>query len=126
MIIRILVLDFLLLIGIGITVPISGDVGSKSDHGSASFKSTLARSLRLGVTIVKEKYCKGDAELDALQLDLALKFSNIGPDRLILYKGSRIRRIIISRNLEAANAKRFELNSSLTWVDDGKRHEIEG
>ncbi|MFY9553734.1 MAG: hypothetical protein WAV47_03335 [Blastocatellia bacterium] len=87
---------------------------------------TRTRSPQLKVTVLSQQYCKADAELDALRLNLGLQFRNIGKDRLILYKGSnRIRRVMISRNLEDAEAKRYEVNSSLTWVDDGRSQEID-
>lgn len=78
--------------------------------------------LQLTATLIDQQYCTGDSELDSLQMKVRLTFTNISTRRLILYKGSDfISRIAISRSLEDAAAKQFEVNASVTQVTNGKR-----
>jgi hypothetical protein len=77
--------------------------------------------LLLTATIIDQKYCAGDAELDGLRINLRLSYTNVGPQTLILYKGSNlVSRLMVSRNTEDALAGRFENNALLTQVTDGK------
>jgi hypothetical protein len=83
--------------------------------------------LQLTTTIVSLKFCRGDAELNSLQIGLQLKFTNAGRQNLILYKGSNlISRIMISRNLKDLMSERLEVNSSLTQVTEMGTIQIEG
>lgn len=78
--------------------------------------------LQLTATPIDQQYCMGDSELDSLQMKVNLTFTNIGTRRLILYKRSDfISRIAISRNVEDAAAKKFEVNASVTQVTDGEK-----
>lgn len=82
---------------------------------------------QLTATLMDQQYCIGDAELDSLQMKVRLTFTNIGTRQLILYKGSDlISRIAISRNVEDAAAKQFEVNASITEITDGKRMDFHG
>lgn len=84
-------------------------------------------SLQLTTGSVNQRYCAGDEDLDSLQLELRLCYTNIGRQPLILYKGSNnISRVTVSRNAEEATAGRFEANGSVTRVTDGSRVDVEG
>ncbi|MCP9496802.1 MAG: hypothetical protein MSG64_20385 [Pyrinomonadaceae bacterium MAG19_C2-C3] len=83
--------------------------------------------LRLSTSIVSQKYCAGDAELDSLQTELRLCYTNVGQQPLILYKGSNnISRVMVSRSAAEAAAGRFEANGSVTSITDGSHAETEG
>ncbi|MEZ5421569.1 MAG: hypothetical protein R2682_00570 [Pyrinomonadaceae bacterium] len=74
-------------------------------------------SLRLGTEILNAEYCAGDRDLDSLRLNLRLTFMNLGNGPIILYKGSDlVSRITVARNVEDLTAKRFEINTSFTWI----------
>lgn len=83
-------------------------------------------SLQLSTSIISQKYCTGDAELDGLRMKLLLHYTNTGQQPLILYKGSSfVSRSMVSRNSEDAAAGRFEVNTSLTQVTDGSDVKVE-
>ncbi len=74
-------------------------------------------SLRLGTEILNAEYCVGDRDLDALRLSLRLTYTNRGNGPIILYKGSDlVSRITVARSIEDLAARRFEVNSSITWI----------
>ena len=76
--------------------------------------------LRLSIKVEGEQYCIGDSELDGLRLKARLVYTNHGKEKLILYKGSTtISRLMISRTLADAAAKRFEVDSSITSATSG-------
>lgn len=82
--------------------------------------------LRLTTSIISQRYCKGDAEIDVLQMDLRLCYTNIGKQPLILQKGSSdVFRVRVSRNTEDALSKRFEVDASVTRVTNGRGMNIE-
>lgn len=71
--------------------------------------------LRLTTTILSQRYCKENDEFDTLKISLSLRYTNIGRDRLILYKESNlIYRVMVSNTLEDAAARRFVLDNVLT------------
>src|SRR5215210_1703669 len=73
--------------------------------------------LQLRTTIINHKYCKADEELDVLQMDLRLKFTNTSNQNITLYRYSnRVSRVMVSQSLEDAAANRFEINASFTLV----------
>lgn len=83
-------------------------------------------SLQLWTSIISQKYCAGDAELDGLRMNLLLHYTNTGQRPLILYKGSNfVSRLMVSPNQEDATARRFEVNTSLTQVTDGSDVKVE-
>ncbi len=76
--------------------------------------------LRLSIKVEGEQYCTGDSELDGLRLKTRLVYTNHGKEKLILYKGSTtISRLMISRTVADAAAKRFEVDSSITSATSG-------
>lgn len=76
--------------------------------------------LQLTMNIMRRMYCVGDSELDELQLDVQLVYTNIGQQNIILYKGSNLTsRTMIGRTLEDMTANRFEVNSALTQLTAG-------
>ena len=59
-------------------------------------------------------------------MNLLLHYTNTRQQPLILYKGSnRVSRLMVSHNPEAAAARRFEVNASLTQVTDGNDVKVE-
>lgn len=97
-------------------------------HTTAEQMSNAQRkpSLQLTISVVSQKYCAGDAELDGLRMNLVLHYTNTGQQPLILYKGSNlISRLMVSHNPEDAAARRFEVNASLTQVTDGSNVKVE-
>ena len=85
-----------------------------------AIKSSPPEALRLSVKVEGEQYCTGDSELDGLRLKARLVYTNHGKEKLILYKGSTtISRLMISRTLADAAAKRFEVDSSITSATSG-------
>lgn len=71
------------------------------------------RDLRLTINIVSQQACALNADLDALQLTLQLRYANVGNRKLILYKGNRLfYQVYISRSAEAAAARKFELRTT--------------
>lgn len=78
------------------------------------------RPLQLTTTIIRKKYCKNDDSSLALNLKLQLRYTNVGNQPLILYKGSKlIHRHTTSRSVEDAEAKRFTSDYSLSIYSEG-------
>ena len=99
-------------------------IGSSAEQISAG---EAKDSLLLSTSIVSQKYCQGDMDLDSLRLVLSLNFTNVGRKSLILYKGSSlVSRLMISRDLKELAERRFEVNSSLTQVTDESSEKISG
>jgi len=83
-------------------------------------------SLQLSTSIISQKYCAGDAELDGLRMKLLLHYTNNGQQPIILYKGSSlVSRLMVSGSAEDAAAHRFEVNASLTQVTEGSGVKVE-
>jgi hypothetical protein len=73
--------------------------------------------VQLTTEIVSRRYCKGDNEPDALDLNLKLSFENTGNQPLILYKSSdRIVQQIV-RDIDG----NIEFDSRLGWLTSSKR-----
>lgn len=73
--------------------------------------------LRLAVNIVDQKYCAGDADLDALKLNVRFTFTNISHRQLILYKSADlISQIMIGETLADIEAGQFQVDSSVTQL----------
>ena len=73
--------------------------------------------LQLRTTIIDHKYCKADEELDVLQMDLRLKFTNTSNQDIVLYRYSdRVSRVMVGQSQEDVAANRFEINASFTLV----------
>lgn len=85
-----------------------------------------ASQIRLTTSIVSQKYCDGDAEVDVLQMRLQLCYTNVGKQRLIFYKnGNLILRQMVSRNLRAATAGQYELDGSITTLTSDDLKDVE-
>ncbi len=83
-------------------------------------------SLQLTISVISQKYCAGDGELDGLRMNLLLHYTNTGQQPLILYKGSNlVSRLMVSHTPEDAAARRFEVNALLTQVTDGSKVKVE-
>lgn len=97
-------------------------------YAQTEAKSPQQKSpLQFTTSIISQRYCAGDEDLDSLQLELRLCYTNIGQQPLILYKGSNnISRVMVGPGGEEAAAGRFEVNGSVTNVTDGSRIEIKG
>lgn len=79
------------------------------------------QQLQLTLTPVEQKYCAGDGELDVLDMRLRLRYTNKGRHPVILYKGAgNVLRIMVSRNVEEARNKLFEVNASSTEISAGE------
>lgn len=70
-------------------------------------------ALQLSTTLVGQQYCVGDQDVDLMSLKLRLHYTNYAPTPIILHKDSNlILRTIVSPDLEAAAAGRFDSNVS--------------
>lgn len=66
--------------------------------------------LQLTTNIISQRLCTVSASNDALQLTLQLRYTNVGRQKLILYKGNRLfYQIFISSSREEAMVRRNEL-----------------
>lgn len=73
--------------------------------------------LQLTTSLISQRYCAGDADVDVLQMNVRLTYTNVGQQKILLYKGSNlVSRQMVSHSVEDAIAQRFEINSSLTQV----------
>jgi hypothetical protein len=85
------------------------------------------RDLQLTTNIIGQQACAVNAELDALQLTLQLRYTNVGHRKLILYKGFRIfYQAFISRSQEEAAAQKYEMRTSHARFYDEQPEKIEG
>lgn len=107
----------------GLNCPVNLAAGGVRRPPTISAPSRWERrsaSLQLSTSIIGQQYCKGDDELDVLQIQLRLRYTNLSQQPLILYKGSTlIYRQMISRNVEAALAADYELASSNLVYEEG-------
>jgi len=76
--------------------------------------------LQLEIRVIAQRYCKAVGDVtDNMKMELELRYTNLGKDRLILYKYSyNILRFSVSRNVEDALAKRFEVDATQTFYTD--------
>jgi hypothetical protein len=82
-------------------------------------------NLQLTTSIVGQRYCAVNANVDALQLTLQLKYTNTGSRRLILYKGNRLfYQIFVSRGGEEVAARRNELRTTHSRYFDEQPEKI--
>ena len=110
---------FLLVLLLCLLCALPGNAQSRSSVSGEGQQTRMLTSpaLQLTMKIVGQIYCRGDSDLDGLRLNVLFSYSNTGSQPLLLYKGSNLAsRIMVSRTLEDAAAKRFELNSSVTHV----------
>jgi hypothetical protein len=80
--------------------------------------------LQLTTSVVSQRYCEADDEVDALQLELKLRYTNAGSDAIILDKSSgEIPHVMVSRNLEEAKARQYvsDVRLSLYSVEERKQ-----
>ena len=76
--------------------------------------------VKLTTEIVSQRYCKGDAELDAIDLNLKLRFENIGNQKIILYRNSEEIDQLIVRENRGEVAGDYEISSMVTWLMSGE------
>jgi hypothetical protein len=82
-------------------------------------------NLQLTTSIAGQRYCAVNANVDALQLTLQLKYTNTGSRKLILYKGNRLfYQIFVSRSGEEAAARRNELRTTHSRYFDEQPEKI--
>jgi hypothetical protein len=82
---------------------------------------------KVGISVVDQKYCTGDADLDGLRISVRFTFTNISNRRLILYKSADlISRIMIGETLADIEAARFQVDSSVTGLTAGGRECFQG
>ncbi len=76
-------------------------------------------ALQLTTEILRQRYCEGDSELDGLDLELRLRYRNVGSQPLILYKGSEdVYQVKVSSGPADAARGKYEVNASLTRYTD--------
>ena len=90
-----------------------------SRHVTQSATGIDGPALELTTEILKQDYCVGDAELDAVRMKLRFTYTNKSKRPLILYKGGLIGKIMVSRDLPAAKANHFEIDASLEQMTSG-------
>lgn len=75
--------------------------------------STLAaqspRPLQLTAEVIEQRYCSIKPDKITLQLKLRVRYSNLGPDRLIIYQGHDLFYQIKVRNDVAGGAQPYEV-----------------
>ncbi len=77
--------------------------------------------LKLESKIVSQYYCRGDADLDRLTLNLNLKYTNVGSETIILSRdSSEIGQMLVSMDDNGVIGKR-EASPVFTWMSSGKR-----
>jgi hypothetical protein len=81
--------------------------------------------LQLTASIIDQQSCVGGGSLDSLRLTLQLRYTNVGRERLILYKGNRLFfQIFISRGGEDSAAARNELRTTHSRYFDEQPEKI--
>ena len=94
-----------------------------SNDAAESRDMAQEQALRLTTSITRQRYCEADAEVDALQIHLKLRYTNTGQEPIILDKDSySIFRAMVSHNPEEAEAKQYvtDIHYSIYLVREGK------
>lgn len=94
-----------------------------SNEAAESRDMPQEQPLRLTTSITGQRYCEADGEVDALQINLKLRYTNTGEEPIILDKGSyTIFRAMVSHNPEEAEAKQYvtDIHYSIYSLQDGK------
>jgi hypothetical protein len=82
-------------------------------------------NLQLTASIMGQRYCAVNANVDALQLTLQMKYTNTGNRKLILYKGNRLfYQIFVSRSGEDVAARTTELRTTHSRYFDEQPEKI--
>jgi hypothetical protein len=82
-------------------------------------------NLQLTASIAGQRYCAVNANVDALQLTLRMKYTNTGNRKLILYKGNRLfYQIFVSRSGEDVLARKTELRTTHSRYFDEQPEKI--
>lgn len=96
---------------------------------SAAFgtqSSTQSPPLQLTTTVISHRYCGVGTDVDALQLNLRLRYTNTGRQKLILYKGHNLfYQITVSRNAAEAATRKYELFATSALYFDEEPEVIE-
>ena len=101
-------------------------VGVASAHATPPEKKRT-QPFKVAINVVDQKYCTGDADLDALRMSVRFTFTNTSNRRLILYKSANlISRIMIGETLADIEAARFQVDSSVTELTAGGRECFQG
>lgn len=116
---------FLLLFGV---VSMFNVRQGQADHDSQriAFQDSASKNtrlpLRLSTEILKQAYCEQpDPEMGTLRLLLLLRFTNVGDEKVILYKGSsEIPQFRVSETPEAAASGHFELDIQSTIIESNE------
>jgi hypothetical protein len=83
------------------------------------------RDLQLTASIAGQSTCTVSQTVDALRLTLQLRYTNVGKQKLILYKGNRLFfQIFISRGSDEAAARRNELRTTHSRYFDEQPEKI--
>jgi hypothetical protein len=71
------------------------------------------RGLQLTASVINQESCKVNASTDLLQLTLKLRYTNMGSQKVILYKGNRLfYQVFISRSREEASTRKYEIHTT--------------
>src|SRR5205085_10487268 len=90
-------------------------VPDKKAENATAIQAKLKPALQLSTSIVEQKYyCR-----NYVGLKLRLTFKNIGSLPIILDKRSFIVRVMVSSDLEAANAQQYEVERRADYFDAG-------
>lgn len=96
---------------------------------SLSFISQAAlgqeRDVRLDVSILDQQACSSNSNTDVLQLMLRLRYTNVGKQKLILYKGNRIFYQVFVSRTEATTARRLAYRTSHAAYYDKQLEKID-
>ena len=77
----------------------------------------LDNPLDLKIAIVGQRFCPGDMDLSLLHLDLLLSFTNVGDEKVILYKKiGTAGQITVRRDLEAEKESKHEWQSTPLYI----------
>ena len=83
------------------------------------------RDLQLTISVAGQESCRATAGTDLLQLTLKLRYTNVGSQRLILYKGNRLfYQVFISRSCEDTLARKYEMYTTHSRYFDEQPEKI--
>lgn len=88
--------------------------------------STLKRPLRLTAEIINQQRCAVNSGTDALRIRLRLRYTNVGDQKLILYRGKNLfYQTSVSRSASDAAIRRHESFMTSAWYFDELPEKIE-
>lgn len=111
------------LVGLGPSLAVTGGVRASAPSG---VRAEQRAALRLTTDILGARYCQADeAGHRMLNLRLGLHYINAGERPIILWHSREVDYEYVSRTAADAEAHRYEVNSSLTWITSGPLPDLE-